>query len=1534
MSASPEPIAVIGLACRFPGASSAEAFWNNLRAGVESITFFSAEELQAAGVDSKIIQDPRYVGAKGVVDEADGFDAGFFGVSPREAALMDPQQRIFLETAWSALEDAGHEPGNYQGSIGVFAGSILSIYLVRNLWPSRAVVAAAGNFQLAVGNDPTFLATNTSYQLDLRGPSVSVGTACSTSLVAVHLGCQSLLAYESDMVLAGGVSVHLPLVGGYRYEDGGILSPDGHCRPFDAAAQGTVSSDGAGVVVLKRLSDAIADGDGIHALIRGSATNNDGRMKVGYTAPSERGESRVIAEAMAMAGVSPSSIAMIETHGAGTLLGDPIEAAALVEAFGDCSGRRGFCALGSVKSNIGHLDAAAGIAGLMKTVLALKHREIPPTLHFQRPNPQIDFTNTPFYVNRELQAFAREGPLRAGVSSFGIGGTNVHVVLEEAPPVETAPRSRPFDLVAWSARTPAALEAATDRLADHLAQHPEIELADAAYTLRRGRRSFAHRRMLVCTSREDAVAALRAREPQRVASAVAPSRTPTVAFMFPGLGDHYAAMGWELYCTEPVFRDTIDRCAELLKGHLEGDVRDFLYPGKDCSDPVLEPASARASGQSSLDLRAMLGRGPRQDNATTDQPAAAQPAIVVTELALAALIRGWGIEPEAMIGHSIGEFTAACVSGVLSLGDALELVAVRSRLIQSRVRPGAMLAVPLAEDELRPLLSAGVSLGAVNGARLCIASGEEAAVTDLSATLAGHGVSCQRLRSTHAYHSSMMEALVEPLTAVLQRVDLRPPQIPYVSGVTGTWITDEEATDPDYWARHLCRTIRFQHGLATLLEQPNRVLLEVGPGQGLTSHAISERARQPARENPVIPTMRWSYGLQSESAVLLRGIGQLWLVGVTFDTTRFLAREGQRRVQLPTYPFERQRYWIDPPTTAESLAPPLKKPDVADWFYLPNWKPSVKPPIGEVRGSCLVLADRCGVGSDLAAELVRRGADVVTADIGDDYDGLIRDLSAAGRAPATIVHLGSLTPEDGGAPSASRFAAIQESGYSSVVRLVQAWCRAGREGTVRLEIIANHLHDVTGSESIVPEKATVRAPAMVAPQEHPGLVCRSIDTDIPPDDSHRRDALVAQLADEICSEPAQSVVAFRRGRRSVLDYEPVRLEAATRSPLRHRGVYLLTGGLGGVGLVLARHLAQSVQARLVLIGRSAFPVRSEWDACQDDGVRRKIAQLEALEQLGSEVLVLSADVSSEEDMNRVLAAVDERFGVLHGVVHAAGAVGVETFREIRQTTAADSESQFAAKVRGTLVLEHVLTGRSLDFCLSLSSLSAVLGGLGFAAYSAANLFLDAFAQWKNRQGGAHWTSVDWDSWRLTDMRPVIPGLGATVSEFVMEPQEGAAAFERILHQGNLGQVVVSSGDLHARHRLWIERRGQTDGSRSPATRHNRPNLSTPYEAPRGILERELTEIWQELFGVDTIGVSDNFFELGGHSLLATQLNARLSSKLHVEMSLAALLQAPTIAELAIAIVSKQAENTDPEMLEALLAELALDEENPDGRRRG
>ncbi len=1397
-----ERIAVIGMACRFPGAASPDELWRNLREGRESIRSLSDGELDAAGVGAALRGDPRYVRAKGVLDDADAFDAGLFGVTPREAALMDPQQRVFLETAWSALDDAAYDPRRYEGRIGVFAGSILSMYLLRNLAPNRDIMEAAGNFQIAVGNDPTFLATSTSYHLDLRGPSVSVGTACSTSLVAVHLACQSLLSFESDMAVAGGVSIHLPLTAGYRHEDGGILSPDGHCRPFDAAAAGTVSSDGAGVVVLKRLSEAIADGDVIHAVIRGSAMNNDGRAKVGYTAPSVRGEAQVIAEAIAIAEVEPETIVMLEAHGAGTLLGDPIEVSALVEAFGDCGGKRGFCALGSVKSNIGHVDAAAGIAGLIKAVLALRHRQIPPTLHFREANPQMNLAATPFYVNGDLVA-VDAAPMRAGVSSFGIGGTNVHVVLEEAPHV-AAPasgaggRERPplhAALLLVSARTPAALDAATDRLAASIADH---DLADVSYTLRYGRRELPARRAILR---------------QQVWSGVAPARRPSIALMFPGLGDHYAGMGCEIYDAEPVFRAGVDRCLE----HLGPDVREFFF----VSRPKVESSAAPK-----LDLRAMLGR---TGNAEGESPALAQPAIFAIEIALAELLRSWGIEPDAMIGHSIGELAAACVAGVFSLPDALKVVAARARLIAERVPRGAMLAVPMEESELLPLLPAGVALGAINAARLCVASGEESGIAALAEELKARGVSAQRLRATHAYHSPMMETLVEPLAEVLRGVKLHAPKIPYISCLTGTWITDAEATDPAYWTRHLCRTVRFHDGLSRLLADRERVFVEAGPGQGLTSHALMERARS-------IPTMRWSYALQSEIDVLLGAAGQLWVSGAPIDTTKLGARG--RRVQLPAYPFERQRYWIDPPSAgAAALLAAGKRPDVADWFYVPTWKPSPRPRASaNIEGQTWLL-----IGGDaaLADELRARGIHVTT-EIDPD------------QPPDRIVHL--------------------DATYDSIVQLLQH--------NVRLDVVTSQLD--------IPEKAMLRAPLMVAPQENPGLVCRCIEMDAPN---------VELLMDELLSDATEPMVAYRDGRRWLPAYEPVRLERTARPPFRERGVYLITGGLGGVGLILAEHLARTVRARLVLIGRS----------------EPSAAKLDRIQALDAEVLVMRADVARADDMRRVLDEIDARFGELHGVIHAAGSIGAATFRELRNVPPADAESQFVAKVRGLTVLDEVLAGRNLDFVLLMSSLSAVLGGLGFTAYAAANLFMDAFARRR-----PNWISADWDSWRVADaQRPAIAGFGASVSEFVMEPEEGAEAFARIVAEKSLDNVIVSCGSLEARLRMWINR-----SEPAPTiVQRERPALETTYQAPRGELETELATIWQELFGIAPIGVNDNFFALGGHSLLATQLNARLSSKLHVEMSLAALLQAPTIAELAVAIVTEQAEMADPEMFEEMLTEL-------------
>ncbi|HEX8474860.1 MAG TPA: amino acid adenylation domain-containing protein [Pyrinomonadaceae bacterium] len=905
-----EDIAIVGMAGRFPGAKNVAEFWQNLRDGVESISVLSDDELAATGLDEATLADPNYVRAAGVLDDIELFAAPFFGFNPREAEVMDPQHRLFLECAWEALEDAGYDSETYRGRIGVYAGAGMNTYLLYNLFSNRELVRSVGDFQAMIGNDKDFLPTRVSYKLNLRGPSISVQTACSTSLVAVCLACESLLGYHSDMVLAGGVSIRVPKHAGYIYREGGILSPDGHCRAFDANSKGTVVGSGVGIVVLKRLEDALADGDTIHAVIKGSAINNDGALKIGFTAPSVDGQTDVIAEARAMAEVEADTISYIEAHGTGTTLGDPIEIAALTQVFRTQTEARNFCAIGSVKTNVGHLDTAAGVTGLIKTVLALKHAEIPPSLHFQQPNPNIDFANSPFYVNQKLAEWKRGAtPRRAGVSSFGIGGTNAHVIVEEAPETETSDASRPWQLLLLSAKTETALEAVTTNLARHLEQNHDINLADVAYTYAVGRRTFAHRRMVVCRDAEDAARGLETLDAKRVFTSFQGTLERPVAFMFSGGGTQHVGMGLELYDQEPVFREQVDTCSELLQTYLGLDLRRVLYPRADERE-----AAARKLNEMSI----------------------FQPALFVVEYALARLWMSWGIEPQAMLGHSTGEYAAACLAGVFTLEETLSLLAARGRLMQ-QMPAGAMLAVPLSEQEVQPLLNGELSLAAVNSSAMCVLAGTMEAVGRLEANLQSRGLDCRRLQTSQAAHSRMMEPILEAFIEKVERLALQPPRIPFVSNVTGTWITDAQATDPLYWSQHLRQTVRFADGVGTLLQEPELILLEVGPGR--TLGGLAKQHPSKSAGHAVVSSLRHPAFQESDAASMLNALGQLWLAGKQFDARGFYADEKRRRISLPTYPFERQRYWVEPRrliggdawTTNETLPtaqePPPTSPD-------------------------------------------------------------------------------------------------------------------------------------------------------------------------------------------------------------------------------------------------------------------------------------------------------------------------------------------------------------------------------------------------------------------------------------------------------------------------------------------------------------------------------------------------------------------------------------------------------------------------------
>jgi acyl transferase domain-containing protein/acyl carrier protein len=1506
-------IAIIGMACRFPGARTPEEFWRNLRDGVESIRPLSDAELDAAGVAPALRDDPNYVKAGATLEGIDLFDAAFFGFSPREAEVLDPQHRVFLECAWEAIEVAGYDPGRYPGAIGVYAGVGMNSYLLQNLAPNRRALAELGGFAVMLGNDKDFLPTLVSYKLDLRGPSLAVQTGCSTSLVAVHVAAQAVLNGECDIALAGGVSLDLPMGAGYLYQEGMIFSPDGHCRAFDAGARGTVVGSGVGVVVLKRLADAQADGDRIHAVIRGSAVNNDGAAKVGFTAPSVQGQAAVVAEAIDLAQVTVESISFIEAHGTGTPMGDPIEVAALHRVFRQRTAQRRFCALGSVKTNLGHLDTAAGVAGLIKVVLALQHGQIPANLHFSEPNPEIDLSDSPFYINNSLRGWPASGARRAGVSSFGIGGTNAHVVLEEAPEAAPSGPSRAWQVLPISARTEAAAEAAIDGLARHLEEVPGPDLADVAFSLAVGRKAFDCRRVIVARDRAEAADALRKRDGRLLAHAGG-GRAPSVTFLFSGQGSQYVGMGAGLYRDEPAFREQVDLCSEALEPLLGIRLSEVLYPS---------------------------GRSGEEAGAALDETWLAQPALFVVEYALARVLSGWGIRPQAMLGHSLGEYVAACLAGVYSLEDALGLVAERGRLMQG-MSPGGMLAVSLSEEWARDFADGRLSLAAVNAPAICVLSGELGPIENAGQQLQREGVACSRLRTSHAFHSWMVEPILDAFAARVARVHMAEPCIPFVSNVTGRWATAAEVTDPSYWAGHLRRTVRFADGLATVLAEPDQVLVEIGPGRVLAGLSKGHPARS---DQPVLTTLPDSQESKPEVALLLETLGRLWLHGVGVEWGGVFAGQRRRRVPLPTYPFERRRHWIKARPEPHDASFPGATGPAEDAvgnvrFFLPTWRRATsRHPTTSDRPTSpwLIFLDNCGLGPRLKVHLEGTGQTVITVEPGrrfqrlseqgyaldpgteEGYGSLIDDLRVRGLVPGRIVHLWGVTQNGLSEAIQVRLDAAQDRGFFSVLSLVGALASRAPVSGVDVTVVANQLHQVTGEEALRPEKATILGLMDVLPQEHPVFRCRSLDVVLPPDGAPPI-ALVGALMQELESEPFERAVALRDRQRWVPTVEAIELAPpeAGQGQIRAGGVYLITGGLGRIGLHLAEEITLSLGAKVILTGRTPLPPRDEWGRWlaahgDDEETSRQIRTLQAIETAGGQALALVADASDEAQMRQAIDAGERAFGPINGVIHAAGSTREGAVLPVSETRRADASRHFAPKVCGALVLESVLRGRKVDFVVLMSSLSTILGGRGLASYAAANQFLDALAVLNARASGTRWIGVDWDGWHMTGTAAPRRGVLTTVG--------GLDAFRRILAWSREPRVAVSARDLPAEIDRWIKRAGLDETAPGPPTAvGDRSRLGTPYVEPSTETERDLVRLWEAILGVNPIGIHDNFFDLGGNSLLAIQVLTKLRDDFQVDLPVKALFEYSTIAQLAV-LVERRLGESGPGLgqLDALLA---------------
>ncbi len=1380
-----ESIAIVGMACRVPGAKNIDQFWQNLRHGVESISFFSDEEVEQAGVDPAELKNPNYVKAGGILNDIEYFDADFFGFTPKEAEMTDPQHRFFLECCWEALEHAGYSAYTYPGLIGLYAGAGANTYLTYNLASAgylrdSDLVGAAFMY-----NKNDHLTGRVAYKLNLRGPSVTIQTACSTSLVAVSMACQSLLNYEVDMALAGGVTIMASEKIGYMYREGGINSPDGHCRAFDARARGAVSGNGAGVVVLKRLKDALADGDNIWSIIRGAATNNDGSLRAGYTAPSVDSQAEVIALAQGLAGVSPETISYVEAHGTGTTLGDPIEIAALTRAFRAQTNKKGFCAIGSVKTGIGHLDTAAGVAGLIKTCLMLHHQQIPPSLHFETPNPELDLNNSPFFVNTTLRPWKHgDTPLRAGISSFGLSGTNAHVVIEEPPPRIASGQSRPWQLLPVSAKTARALDASCANLVEFLKQNPSVDLADVAHTLKVGRKAFKHRRMLVGRNSDEAIAALQALTPDRLSTSVQESAHRSLVFMFPGQGSQYLQMAAELYRTEAGFREHVDYCSIYLKPILGVDLLDVLYPVENAGE-----AAARKLDQTSF----------------------TQPALFVVEYALARLLMAWGVRPTAFIGHSIGEYTAACLSGVFSLDDALKLVAQRGRLIQS-LAGGSMLAVQMSESQMLSILPETLALAAVNGVGQCVVSGPDEAIEQLEQELTAKGIACQRLRTSHAFHSGMMEPALEPFLEVINGIKLNPPQIPFISNVSGTWITDEEATDPHYWTRHMRETVRFAAGIEELLKDPKAILLEVGPGLTLKTLARWHPHKKPTQL--VISSIPAPREHQEDLPYLLKALGQLWLGGVEPDWTAFDAHEQRRRVPLPTYPFDRQRYWVDFDPRSGSNQPGSrsrpynKRLDLENWFSVPAWKEAPRFAVNGHKPSTqnqnlLVLADRSSLTSrflNLAKEKyqhvtcvqqgeVFRKQDDETIHLNpeqpEDYDALFKELSLQELHPDVIVDFWSVTPDT--STDVDDLNRLAERSFFSLLFLAQSLGRTGTTHPLKFLMISNGLRQVTGVEQLHPEKAIAFGPCLVFPREYPNIKCQSIDITVPAAGSRQEQLLAEQILLELSAPKAEPVVAYRDNRRWLQTYEPVPLPRADNRPavLKDGGVYLITGGRGGLGLEIAEYLARACHANLVLVNRSSFPAREEWTQWLETfpsevAIRRTIEHIRRIEELGSRVLVLTADVANEEAMRQVFARTREQFKEINGIIHTAGVPAGGLMQVKKPESVRES---LAAKVRGTRVLEKLVGDVPLDFFVLFSSLSAIVGRLGQVDYVGANAFLDLFAQYYRAKTGCLTVSINWSAWEQVGM----------AAHLFRSPVNGTEAHKQLDHPLLDRRIVAEEG---------------------------------------------------------------------------------------------------------------------------------------------
>ncbi|QSJ15494.1 type I polyketide synthase [Nostoc sp. UHCC 0702] len=1535
-SAKTEPIAIVGMSCRFPGgADNPEAFWQLLYQGVDAIA-----EVPSDRWDVDTYYDPNpdapgkiYTRSGAFLKEVDKFDPQFFGISPREATNLDPQQRLLLEVSWEALENAGQPPQQLASSqTGVYVGIGQNDYaqLQMKFGDPTRIDTYSGT-----GNGFCFASGRLSYVLGLQGPNMAIDTACSSSLIAIHLACQSLRAGECHLALAGGVQLVLSPEVTIFLSRAHALSPDGRCKTFDASANGYGRGEGCGIVVLKRLSDAIANNDNILAVIRGSAINHDGPSS-GLTVPNGLAQQKLINEVLKNAKVEPAQVSYVETHGTGTALGDPIEVEGLGLTFGKGRSPENPLMIGSVKTNIGHLEAAAGVAGLMKVVLALQNQTIPPHLHFQQPNPHVKWDELPITVpTQPVPWLAGTQPRIAGLSSFGISGTNAHIIIEEAPklPVKTQTSAeRPLHLLTLSAKTSKALQKLIHQYQSHLVAHPEQILADICFSANTGREHFGYRLGVVAATVNELAEKFQTLTTTTevtggFSNQVAVNTQPKIAYLMTGQGSQYVGMAKELYHSQPTFKQALDKCDQILSQYLDTSILDIIYAKTETSDKL-------------------------------EQTAYTQPALFAIEYALCQLWQSWGIAPSTVMGHSVGEYVAACIAGIFSLEDGLKLIAARGRLMQALPHNGAMAAVMADAGLVKQLISPEIAIAAINAPQNTVISGTKTAVNELCGKLHNQGIKTTALAVSHAFHSPLMQPMLAEFAHIAQQISYHPPQINIISNITGELVRDEMTT-AEYWCRHILQPVQFAAGVRTLQQLNCQIWLEVGPKPVLLG-----MARQ-CLDNTEVDIVAWLPSLrpgQSDWQQILASLAQMYVAGVTVNWSGFDQDYGRRRVLLPTYPFQRQRFWVDLPqhqtspanqtaianllhqgdtaklielvTKAGNFSPKqsdllpeileilvkqhhkqLNKPANNDWLYRVQWQAKPRQDLATSHqvtlGSWLIFADSAGVGEALAAQLQQQGQHCLLVYPGDSYavqnDGtyslnpshpedfaqLIAEVVIPSPLPLQrILHMWSLDADPETDLTIATLAQAQNVGCGSLLHLVQALVKqTGFVSPPSLWLVTKGAMPV---ETKLPAIAQApiwgfgRVISLEYPQIWGGMVDLAADT--PP--AQAAQLLLAEIADA----QGEDHIAWRSEQRYVARLVQHSRTDSVALTWRPDSTYLITGGLGALGLHLAQWMVDQGVRHLVLLAR-----RAAADAAQ--------AIIHKWEQMGVKVLVAQADVSNYQAMYEVFQDIQTTMPPLRGVIHAAGVPGVQGIADIDMATL---NQVLYPKVLGGWILHTLTADIELDFFVGFSSIASVWGSKGQAHYAAANHFLDMLAYYRQSQGKPT-VSVNWGPWAGGGMtgeesQSLLDKMGVTG----LEPRLAIAALEQLL-TGASPQVTVANVNWQIFKGLYEMRglrplfQGISVSSQPTETAALQPSAfleqlqAAPATSRQELLINHIKSLVAQVLGFAASELPDiqtGFFEMGMDSLMAVELKNRLEKSLGLPLPATLAFEAPNIQDLA------------------------------------